>query len=89
MKGQRAIVGVGLGALFVAMLLWATFSQTSAECEVCVSHEGRTECSTAHAATREEAVSQAQSSACSMLSRGVTSVMTCSRKAPDRITCSD
>ena len=89
MKGQRAIVGVGLGALFVAMLVWTTLSQTSAECEVCVTHEGHTECSTARAATREEAVAQAKSSACSVLSAGVTSVMNCTRKAPDRITCGD
>jgi hypothetical protein len=88
-KGQRAIVGVGLGALFVAMMVWTTLSQTSAECEVCVTHQGRTECSTAKAATRDEAVFQAQSSACSILSNGVTSVMTCSRTAPSRISCDD
>jgi hypothetical protein len=86
-KGQRAIVGVGLGALFVAMLLWTTQAQTAYECEVCVTHEGHTECSVAKASSQDEAVFQAQSSACSVLSSGVTSVMTCSRTAPDRITC--
>ncbi len=89
MKGQRAIVGIGLGVLFVAMMVWTTMSQTSAECEVCMTHEGFTECSTARAATQDEAVAQARSSACSVLSSGVTSVMTCGRLAPDRISCTD
>jgi hypothetical protein len=87
MNWQRTLIGAGLGALFVAMLVWTTLSQTSAECEVCVTHEGRTECSTAQAATRDDAVQQAQSSVCGLLSNGVTSVMACSRKAPDRISC--
>lgn len=89
MNWQRTVIGVGLGLLFVAMMVWTTLSQTSAECEVCVTHEGRSECSTAQAATQDEAVQQAQSSVCGMLSNGVTSVMTCSRRAPDRITCSN
>ena len=89
MNWQRSVVGVGLGLLFIAMLVWTTLSQTNAECEVCVTHEGRTECSTAKAATRDEAVAQAQSSVCGLLSHGVTSVMACSRRAPDRISCSN
>lgn len=89
MKAQRFIVGAGLGALFVAMLVWTTLSQTSSECEVCLTFEGRTHCSTAHAASEADAVAQARSSACSVLSSGVTSVMTCNRKAADRIRCSD
>jgi len=89
MKALRGIIGVGLAALFIAMLVWTTMTQTSSECEVCVTHQGRTACSTAKAATQDEAVGQAQSSACSVLSSGVTSIMTCTRKAPDRITCGD
>ena len=87
MKGQRAIVGIGLGALFIAMMVWTTLSQTSADCEVCMTHGGRSTCSTAHASNRDDAVAQALSSACSQLSSGVTSVMTCNRKAPDSIRC--
>ena len=89
MKAQRVIIGIGLAALFVAMLVWTTLSQTSSECEVCMTHEGRSTCSTARAATRDEAVAQALSSACSSLSSGVTSVMSCNRRAPDRISCVD
>jgi len=89
MKAQRVIIGIGLAALFVAMLVWTTLSQTSSECEVCVTHDGHSACSTARAATRDEAVAQAMSSTCSKLSSGVTSVMTCNRRAPDRISCDD
>ena len=84
---QRTVVGVGLGVLFIAMMVWTTLEQTSAECTVCVTHNGQTQCSTSSASTRDEAVQQAQSSVCGLLSTGVTSVMECSRKAPDSITC--
>lgn len=87
MNWQRTLIGAGLALLFAAMLVWTTLSQTNAECTVCVTHEGRRECSTAHAATRDEAVQQAQSSVCGLLSNGVTSVMACSRRAPDSISC--
>ena len=55
MNWQRTLVGVLLGVLFVAMMLWTTFAQTGSECEVCVNFEGRSGCSTANAATRDPA----------------------------------
>ena len=74
---QRTVVGVLLGAAFVAALVWATLRETSASCEVCVEFEGRRACNRSSAATREAALQQAQSSACSRVSGGVTEIMAC------------
>ena len=89
MAFRRTLAGVLLGALFIALMVMTTLSQTQTECEVCLTFEGRSECATAHAANRDEAVGQAKSSTCGLLAAGVTQAVRCSQTVPTDIRCTE
>ena len=84
---QRIIVGVVLAAAFVAALVSVTLQQSSVECEVCLTFNGRTQCESAAAPDRTQAQMQAVSSICSQLSRGVTQGIQCSNTRPSSVEC--
>lgn len=75
----RTAVGVAIGAAFVTAVIWAAFSATEVQCEVCVEYKGRTACSVARAADLLQAESQAHSGACSQVTGGVTETLECDR----------
>jgi hypothetical protein len=85
----RWLAGVALGAMFLAALLLATRKETAAECELCIEYRGRTACRTALAADRDAALRSAVSTACAVLSSGVTQGMECDRTPPRMVRCSD
>ena len=77
-----AVVAAGLGGL-----LWLTLASQGATCEVCVAFEGRRACRTASAATPDEATRQAQSTACGLVTGGVTGDLACLRTPPESAVC--
>jgi hypothetical protein len=84
---MRTAVGIALALCFFAALVLATLRETAVACEVCVEFGGRTECRRSSAASREEALQMAQSTACAVLSGGVTQGMACQREAPRSARC--
>ena len=74
---NRTVFGIVCALLFVAALAYMTVAETSVECEVCMNFEGRSACSIASAGSQEEAIRQAQTSACSTITSGVTEVVKC------------
>ena len=82
-------VGVGLGAIFLAALVWTTLAQSSVECEVCVDYGGDSACRSVAASDSGEAARQAQATACAILSRGVTQGLECDRTLPRSVRCSE
>ena len=82
-------VGVGLGAAFLAALVWTTLAQSSVECEVCVDYGGDSACRSVAASDSGEAARQAQATACAILSRGVTQGLECDRTLPRSVRCSE
>ena len=88
-RHARVWVGVGLGAVFLAALVWTTLAQSSVECEVCVDYGGGSVCRTVAAGDSEEAARQAQTTACAILSRGVTQGLECDRTPPRSLRCSE
>ena len=85
----RTAIGIAIGAAFVTAVIWAAFSETSVECEICVEYKGRTACSTALAANVVQAESQAHSGACSQVTGGVTETLECGRIGSTLRRCSE
>jgi hypothetical protein len=76
-----------LGAGFVAALIWTTLAHSPVECEVCLDYRGESVCRTVAAGSEDEALAQAISNACGILSRGVTQGIECQRTPPRSHAC--
>ena len=85
----RLIAGLMLGAAFFAALFFATQRESAVQCELCMEFGGRTACRTASAADRDAAVRGAITTACAMLSSGVTQGLECDRTPPRSLSCSE
>ena len=86
---SRTLAGVVLAALFLAALFYATARETGVRCEICVDFGGARACRVASGADREKAVSEGSSTACAVLTRGVTEAFACQRISPASIRCDD
>ena len=84
---MRVAVSVLLGLGFVAALVFSVMREGAVECEVCVAFGPGTECRTSSAADREQALRMAQSTACALLSSGVTAGLQCQNVAPVSARC--
>jgi hypothetical protein len=72
---------------FAAMLLYSTLSAQKAECEVCVSFNGRDNCATARGSSEVEAARSAQSTACGTIASGMAETINCGNVVPTRKRC--
>jgi hypothetical protein len=85
----RVLAGLMLGAAFFAAMLFATQRESAVQCELCMEFGGRTACRTASAVDRDAAVRGALTTACAVLSSGVTQGLECDRTPPRSLRCSD
>jgi hypothetical protein len=85
----RSLLGLLLGALFLAALLYATLRETGVRCEACLDFGGARACRAVSAANREQALAQAVATACAVLARGVTEAFACQRTAPSSLDCDE
>jgi len=85
----RTVIGIGLGAAFVAFMIYAVLSEGRVQCEVCVEFRGNRECRSSAATDRERAIQEAVSSACAVLSSGVTAGIQCSSTPPASVRCDE
>jgi hypothetical protein len=67
---------------FVAFLLWSTLSSQRAECSVSVEFQGRTGTATASGASEEDAIREAQTTACGPLTGSMDDRIACSKVQP-------
>ena len=86
---SRTLVSVAIGIAVVGTIVYLAMGQFSARCEVCMQFDGRTVCETALAADRSEAQTQATSSACAQVTRGVTDVVACTHRMPKSVRCEE
>ena len=85
----RTAIGITIGILFVAAVIWSAMSASSASCEICVDYKGRSACSIASAADLAMAETQAKSGACSQVTGGVTETLECSGIQPTVRRCTE
>ena len=79
-------LAIAFALLVVGFVVLSTFSQDRIRCSVCMSFNGRRDCRTASAATRDGALRTAVSNACAQLASGVSETTQCEGTTPDSIT---
>jgi hypothetical protein len=87
-KAKRALVGVGL-VLALIYMVYLTTPGDGFSCEVCMEFRGVTECRKATDQDREAAEMAAASTACGLISGGVTDGIACRNTTPKSVTCQE
>ena len=88
MNSKLKVVLVVAGvAVLLGFLGYLTMSTGQVSCEVCVEFRGATECRRATGQGRLEAETAAASTACGLLSGGVTDGIACRNTPPKSVTC--
>ena len=82
--GVLAVVGL---ALLMGAIIWSSFTTERVECEVCITHDGRTNCASAAGPTRDEAIGAAIDVACAALASGRAGSLECGRRVPTQVSC--
>jgi hypothetical protein len=80
------ILGAAFIIIVVALVAYTSSGNTQEHCEVCVTFNGRTNCGTSAAATREQAERAATDLACNGLTSGMTELMQCQNSPTRKIT---
>jgi hypothetical protein len=86
---SQKLIGLLVAAGVVGALLLATRQEASVECTVCMEYGGRSACRTTAGASHEATLRGAVTSACSVLSQGVTGGIACDRTPPVSVACSE
>jgi hypothetical protein len=66
----------------IGMVVLTTFSGNRVRCEVCMEFNGRRDCRTVQAATRDEALRNAMTTACTQIASGVIESSQCENTRP-------
>lgn len=85
---KNAVIGLVSVLAVLAFVIILTFSSMQGvkyRVNICVTFNGRTECRTASADSREHAQRAAQSNACGLIASGVTETMQCEHLDPASI----
>lgn len=86
MRSTRLLTAVFLIAI-VALVVWLSSSIGAVECRVCIDFQGRRNCATAAAPTKDEAVQSARNTACGTISGGVRDSIACGNTTPSEVAC--
>ncbi|MBL8995705.1 MAG: hypothetical protein KJZ74_12035 [Gemmatimonadales bacterium] len=84
---RGTIITLVLALGFAALLLYSTLSAQNVECSACVTFNGQTNCATASAENESEALRQAVSTACGILTQGMDESIRCAGMPPQRPQC--
>jgi hypothetical protein len=84
---MKIVVLLGLLA-FVAGVIYMTAKPAQSQCEVCMEFDGEMVCRKGAGATEEEARRAAQESACGGNAIGMSELIICRGREPDRVQCS-
>lgn len=84
---RSTLLTVAVVLAFAALLLYSTLSSQKAECQVCVSFNGRDNCATARGSNEVEAQRSAQSTACGTIASGMAESINCGNVVPKSKRC--
>lgn len=81
---RPVLAGILFLIVFIAVLLYSTLSLTRNRhrVEVCIEYGGRTSCRIASGATEDDALRAAVTTACALISSGVTESQQCEHSTP-------
>jgi len=83
---MKLLVGLAL-VLLIGCMFYFSISGSAVSCEVCIEFRGGMECRKASGKDAEEARAAAASTACSLLSGGVTDGIACRNTEPKSVSC--
>lgn len=83
----KRIIPVVLALGLLAYAFYQVGAQSQVVCQVCVRFNNLRECATASGTKEEMARDEAQRSACSRMSSGVSDAVACPRVTPDTVSC--
>lgn len=75
------------GLIIVALVIFSLRGVHEVTCEVCVTFRGQTQCRVGQGRTHEDAVRQAQTSACAVMTNGMDEVVACGNVEPTSVSC--
>lgn len=81
-KTTRILLGIAAFLVFVGVITYQMLGHRQNRVEVCMTFDGRSNCSTAAGNTKEEALRTATDSACATIAFGVTDSQACGRSKP-------
>jgi hypothetical protein len=84
-KKGTILLAVLFMAVFLYFMVRSTFQAGRYRCEVCMEFEGRRDCRSASAETREHAIRTAVDYACAQIAGGVTETSRCTGSRPASI----
>jgi hypothetical protein len=74
-------------AVFGAAIIFGSLSTVQAECELCVTFRGQTQCRRGSGSDDEEARSAAQKAACAVMAFGMNESIACGNTPPTNVRC--
>jgi hypothetical protein len=84
--GARWVV-IAAVLLFAGYVVYGTMSRAAVRCEVCLEFDGELVCRSGGGETEAEAQRAAQESACGGNARGMSEVIACRNRVPERQQC--
>jgi preprotein translocase subunit SecF len=82
MRKKTVWISVVFAAAVLSYLMISSFTPNRARCEVCMEFNGGTDCRTASAETRDNALRTAITNACAQLSSGIVQSSQCENTPP-------
>jgi len=82
---KTTILGILFGVLVLGYIIYSSFGGKRVHCQVCMVFNGRRDCRTASAETRENAQRTAVTNACAQLASGVTESGQCENTPPESV----
>ena len=82
---KEVILGIVIVVAILSVLTYSSMQLSKAMCRVCVTYKGQTNCATASGTSRKEAMGTATTTACGLISGGVTGSIQCGNTPPDSI----
>jgi hypothetical protein len=81
-KTTWILLGIAAFLVFVALITYQMLGHRQNRVEVCMTFDGRSNCSTAAGNSKEEALRTATDAACAIIAFGVTDSQACGRSKP-------
>ena len=85
-RKKPIIAAIVLSVALIALIAYSTIGLSEHRVEVCMEFEGRTNCSTTSASSKDLALRTGIQTACATIASGVTQTMGCQNTNPSKIT---
>jgi hypothetical protein len=84
---KTTLIAILFALLVLGVLIYSSLNLQQYSCEVCISYQGRNNCSTASGTSEEEATRTATDVACAPITSGMTESIQCSNTPPTKVNC--